>query len=118
MSFSVAEMSALLARNWRLAAVGRAVQQGRPASTQAKDVDWSTKRWEVPDRLKTIPEQVNPNFFNMVEYFFHRACVLAEEELMDSLHRMRGVTNTDKRKKVTQCTSDQHHSYSHCVSSF
>ena len=42
----------------------------------------NTGTWQIPDRLKDIPEAENPNFFNMVEYYFHQACVLAEERLM------------------------------------
>ena len=38
--------------------------------------------WKVPERLAHIPEADNPNFFNMVEYYFHQGCVLAEERLM------------------------------------
>ena len=38
--------------------------------------------WQIPERLHNIPDADNPNFFNMVEYYFHQACVLAEERLM------------------------------------
>ena len=63
-------------------------------------IDWSTHRWSIPERLQGIPEAENPNFFNMVEYYFHKGCILSEEKLMASLHRMRGLTEEDKRKKV------------------
>ena len=42
----------------------------------------NTGTWKVPERLAHIPDADNPNFFNMVEYYFHQACVLAEERLM------------------------------------
>ena len=42
----------------------------------------NTGTWKIPERLAHIPEADNPNFFNMVEYYFHQACVLAEERLM------------------------------------
>ena len=42
----------------------------------------NTGTWKIPERLAGIPEAENPNFFNMVEYYFHQACVLAEERLM------------------------------------
>ena len=42
----------------------------------------SSGTWQIPDRLAHIPDADNPNFFNMVEYYFHQACVLAEERLM------------------------------------
>ena len=38
--------------------------------------------WKIPDRLAGIPDADDPNFFNMVEYYFHRACVIAEERLI------------------------------------
>ena len=38
--------------------------------------------WKIPERLAGIPDADNPNFFNMVEYYFHRACVIAEERLI------------------------------------
>jgi glutamate dehydrogenase (NAD(P)+) len=55
--------------------------------------------WQIPERLQGIPDADNPNFFNMVEYYFHRACVIAEERLMKDLARMR-ISEEDKRKKV------------------
>ena len=45
-----------------------------------KKLDQGT--WKVPERLADIPDAEDPNFFNMVEYYFHRACVLAEDRLM------------------------------------
>ena len=35
-------------------------------------VDWSSKRWQMPTRLEGIPTEQSPNFFNMVEYYFHK----------------------------------------------
>ena len=35
-------------------------------------IDWSAKRWEMPPRLEGIPAEQSPNFFNMVEYYFHK----------------------------------------------
>ena len=29
--------------------------------------------WAIPDRLKDIPTADNPGFFEMVEYYFHKA---------------------------------------------
>lgn len=55
--------------------------------------------WSIPERLTGIPEAENPSFFNMVEYYFHKACVIAEPKLMQSLHRMR-ISDEEKRKKV------------------
>ena len=38
--------------------------------------------WKIPERLAGIPDAEDPNFFNMVEYYLHRGCVIAEERLM------------------------------------
>jgi glutamate dehydrogenase (NAD(P)+) len=70
------------------------------SSSPAAKIDWSKKRWEIPDRLRTIPDAENPSFFNMVEYYFHKACILAEDSMMSSLHRMRGISEEGKRMKV------------------
>ena len=40
-------------------------------------------KWEIPQRLTDIPTAKDPNFFNMVEYFFHKSCILAEDKLID-----------------------------------
>ena len=44
--------------------------------------------WEIPERLHGIPTADHPSFFNMVEYYFHKACIVAEPSLMDMLHRL------------------------------
>merc|ERR1711936_454720 len=59
----------------------------------------NTGTWVIPDRLLGIPDADNPNFFNMVEFYFHQACVLAEERLMKDLARMR-ISDEEKRNKV------------------
>ena len=38
---------------------------------------------EIPERLRHIPEAEDPGFFEMVEYFFHKSCVLIEDRLVD-----------------------------------
>ena len=35
---------------------------------------------QIPDRLQHIPTADDPLFFDMVEYFFHRACIVAENK--------------------------------------
>ena len=72
-----------------------------PSQKQGMEkIDWSSKRWEMPKRLEGIPSDQSPNFFNMVEYYFHKACIASEDNLMESLRRMRDTTDEDKRKKV------------------
>ena len=44
-----------------------------PSQKQGMEkIDWSSKRWEMPKRLEGIPSDQSPNFFNMVEYYFHK----------------------------------------------
>jgi len=59
----------------------------------------SAEKWKIPERLVGIPSADDPQFFNMVEYYFHKACVLAEERLVGQLSKMR-ISEEDKRKKV------------------
>ena len=35
---------------------------------------------QIPERLQHIPTADDPLFFDMVEYFFHRACMVAENK--------------------------------------
>lgn len=53
---------------------------------------------EIPDRLKDIPTSANPRFFDMVEYFFHRACQVIEDKLVEDMKSR--VSIEEKKKKV------------------
>ena len=57
-------------------------------------------KWEIPQRLLDIPTAKDPNFFNMVEYFFHKSCVMGEESLMAELSNLRDLADDAKRQKV------------------
>ncbi|CAG9766724.1 unnamed protein product [Ceutorhynchus assimilis] len=65
------------------------VQQGR---TYAEHV--------IPDRLKDMPDNPNPRFFDMVEYFFHKACVLVEDKLVEDLAKVKGSKLTLEQRKA------------------
>lgn len=54
---------------------------------------------QIPDRLKDIPTLPNPRFFDMVEYFFHRACQIVEDKLVADM-RSPKMSTEDKKKKV------------------
>lgn len=54
---------------------------------------------EIPDRLKAIPDAANPRFFDMVEYFFHRACQIAEDKLVEDM-KVHKMSVEDRKKKV------------------
>ena len=47
---------------------------------------------------QSIPEQADPEFFEMVEYFFHRGCQLVEPHLVDTMKSR--ASRDDKAKKV------------------
>ncbi len=61
----------------------------------------SFTRHEIPDKLKDMPEQANPSFFEMVEYFFHRGWQVVEEKLVDE---MPGKQSRDKKIAKVQGT--------------
>uniref|UniRef100_D3TQR2 glutamate dehydrogenase [NAD(P)(+)] n=2 Tax=Glossina TaxID=44049 RepID=D3TQR2_GLOMM len=53
---------------------------------------------QIPERLKHVPDAKDPRFFDMVEYFFHRGCQIAEESLVCEMKSR--LSAEDKRKKV------------------
>lgn len=63
-------------------------QQQRPYSSQH----------QIPERLKDVGTAASPRFFDMVEYFFHRACQICEEKMVED---MKGrISLEEKRKRV------------------
>lgn len=54
----------------------------------------------IPDRLMDMPNHPNPKFFDMVEYFFHRACVLVEDKLVEDLGKVKGSKLTLQQRKA------------------
>ncbi|XP_059476099.1 glutamate dehydrogenase, mitochondrial [Neocloeon triangulifer] len=54
---------------------------------------------QIPDRLKDIPDALNPKFFSMVEYNFHRACQVAEPHLLETMMKHR-MSDRDRQEKV------------------
>lgn len=53
---------------------------------------------QIPDRLKDVATAANPRFFDMVELFFHRACQICEEKMVEDMKGKASVE--EKRKKV------------------
>ena len=51
---------------------------------------------QIPERLKEVPTAKDPRFFDMVEYFFHRGCQIAEDRLIDD---MKGKLSMEEKKK-------------------
>lgn len=50
---------------------------------------------KIPDHLKDITTAKDPRFSEMVEYFFHRGCQVAEEKL---IAEMKGCDTMEERK--------------------
>lgn len=55
---------------------------------------------QIPDRLKDVPDAANPRFFDMVEYFFHRACQIIEDKLVDDIDKRSRTAIEERKKKV------------------
>ena len=79
-------------------------QAGRTlAVQQPADLHTSTPNagsLTIPERLVPIPEAEDPGFFEMVEYFFHKACVLSEDTLIDENMKNVRATRDEKVKKA------------------
>jgi len=54
----------------------------------------------IPDRLSHVLEAEDPGFFESVEYFFHKACVKAEDMLVDENMKSVRASREDKVKKA------------------
>lgn len=47
---------------------------------------------KIPDHLKDMPINKKPRFFDMVEYFFHKAWIVVEDQLVEELGKKRGTS--------------------------
>lgn len=85
-------------------ASGNDVVQSMLARTALATVQTAARRGyadhQIPDRLKDVPEAADPNFFNMVEYFFHRACQIIEDKLVEDLNKRSRIPIEERKKKV------------------
>jgi len=54
----------------------------------------------IPERLQHVPDSEDPGFFESVEYFFHKACVIAEDTLIDENMKSVRVSREEKVKKA------------------
>ena len=55
---------------------------------------------QIPDKLKDVPTAANPKFFDMVEYFFHRACQIVEDKLVEDVGKRARMSIEERKKKV------------------
>lgn len=52
---------------------------------------------DMPEKLAHVPTAQNPKFFDMVEYFFHRASQIAADKLVDEIKTKMSVEEKQKR---------------------
>ncbi|XP_011707455.1 PREDICTED: glutamate dehydrogenase, mitochondrial-like isoform X2 [Wasmannia auropunctata] len=71
-----------------------------PATWQAAACCRGYADHQIPERLKDVPEAPNPRFFDMVEYFFHRACQIIEDKLVEDIGKRSRVPIEERKKKV------------------
>lgn len=57
-----------------------------PAASQSRNY----ADHKIPERLLGIPDHPNPRFYDMVEYFYHRACIIVEDKLIEDLGNQKG----------------------------
>merc|ERR1712018_54119 len=83
--------------------VNEAMPRMLASATASASLHTSSRRdnetWAIPERLQGIPTADDPSFFNMVEYYFHKACILGEPQFMELMKTMR-ISDEEKRKKV------------------
>ena len=56
----------------------------------------------IPDYLMDIPEQANPSFHDMVQYNVHKARVIVEEKLIESLKHNKALNLVDPMMRKTK----------------
>ncbi|CAH1959643.1 unnamed protein product [Acanthoscelides obtectus] len=54
----------------------------------------------MPERLKDMATKSNPKFFDMIEYFFHKACLLVEDKLVEDLGKVKGSKLSLEQRKA------------------
>ncbi|XP_028135384.1 glutamate dehydrogenase, mitochondrial-like [Diabrotica virgifera virgifera] len=52
---------------------------------------------KIPDRLKDVATKPDPEFFDMIEYFFHRACMIVEPKLIEDIMKKKGSKLTKEQ---------------------
>jgi glutamate dehydrogenase (NAD(P)+) len=78
-------------------------QASKTATVQHNDLHTSAPAagtLKMPERLVHIPEADDPGFFEMVEYFFHKSCILIEDRLVDVNMKNVRASREEKMKKA------------------
>merc|ERR1712001_267917 len=100
---SLEKMSSSLVSAMRRASglVGKAGKQQQ--ARKARDLHTSRAALgslQIPDRLQHVVDKQDPGFFESVEYFFHKACVKAEDSLIDEQMKSIRSPREEKVKKA------------------
>merc|ERR1712131_270437 len=80
--YLISEMASILARGLRQGLL-RGSESNVAAIQQLSSSSPLNGSLQIPERLQGIPDAEDPGFFEMVEYFFHKACILSEDKLID-----------------------------------
>merc|ERR1712172_98521 len=75
-------------------------QQTRKATRDLHTSTAALGSLQIPDRLQHVVDAQDPGFFESVEYFFHKACVKAEDSLIDEQMKSIRSPREDKVKKA------------------
>merc|ERR1711973_961374 len=97
--YLISEMASILARGLRQGLL-RGSESNVAAIQQLSSSSPLNGSLQIPDRLKDIPTAADPGFFEMVEYFFHKATVLAEDNLIDENMKTVRATRDEKVRKA------------------
>jgi len=96
-------MSSLVARLLPQARLLQKTPVGISSVIQKNDIHTSPSSLgslQMPDRLQHIPDAEDPGFFEMVEYFFHKSCILAEDKLIDVDMKNMRASREEKAQKA------------------
>merc|ERR1711971_421406 len=75
-------------------------QQTRKATRDLHTSTAALGSLQIPDRLQHVVDAQDPGFFESVEYFFHKACVKAEDKLIDVDMKNMRASREEKQKKA------------------
>merc|ERR1711994_1035368 len=75
-------------------------EQARKASRSLHISTAAFGSLQIPDRLQHVQHAQDPGFFESVEYFFHKACVKAEDSLIDEQMKSIRTSREEKLKKA------------------
>merc|ERR1712088_922444 len=100
---SLEKMSSSLVSAMRRASTLISRASKEQARRKARDLHTSTAALgslQIPDRLQHVQHAQDPGFFESVEYFFHKACVKAEDSLIDEQMKSIRTSREEKLKKA------------------